>query len=91
MPEFSISGNYEDYEAYHLVKFADQEGYVFLTGYYNQQLYNGITVGSILLSALLLIGVVMLQVHKVIRYICILNRDFRKRRFGICDYGSGKG
>lgn len=86
MPEFSISGNYEDYEAYHLVKFADQEGYVFLTGYYNQQLYNGITVGSILLSALLLIGVVMLQVHKVIRYICILNREIQILESGDLEY-----
>ena len=86
MPEFSFSGNYEDYEAYHLVKFADQEGYVFLTGYYNQQFYNGITVGSILLSALLLIGVVMMQVHKVIRYVCTLNREIQILESGDLEY-----
>ncbi len=86
MPEFSFSGNYEDYEAYHLVQFADQEGYVFLTGYYNQQFYNGITVGSVLLSALLLIGVVMLQVHKVIRYIRTLNREIQILESGDLDY-----
>lgn len=86
MPEFSFSGNYEDYEAYHLVQFADQEGYVFLTGYYNQQFYNGITVGSVLLSALLLIGVVMLQVHKVIRYIRTLNQEIQILESGDLDY-----
>ena len=86
MPEFSFSGNYEDYEAYHLVKFADQEGYVFLTGYYNQQFYNGITVGSILLSSLLLIGVVMMQVHKVIRYVCTLNREIQILESGDLEY-----
>lgn len=86
MPEFSFSGNYEDYEAYHLVKFADQEGYVFLTGYYNQQFYNGITIGAVILSVFLLIGVVMLQVHKIIRYICKLNQEIQILESGDLKY-----
>uniref|UniRef100_UPI0022E8E2A4 histidine kinase dimerization/phospho-acceptor domain-containing protein n=1 Tax=Enterocloster aldenensis TaxID=358742 RepID=UPI0022E8E2A4 len=86
MPVFSFSGDYEDYEAYHLVQFTDQEGYVFLTGYYNQRFYTGITVASVLLSALLLIGVVMMEVHKVIRYICILNREIQILESGDLNY-----
>lgn len=86
MPVFSFSGDYEDYEAYHLVQFTDQEGYVFLTGYYNQRLYTGITAASVLLSALLLIGMVMMEVHKVIKYICILNREIQILESGDLEY-----
>ena len=86
MPVFSFSGDYEGYEAYHLVQFIDQEGYVFLTGYYNQRFYTGITVASVLLSVLLLIGVVMREVHKVIRYICILNREIQILESGDLNY-----
>ena len=71
---------------FHLVQFTDQEGYVFLTGYYNQRFYTGITVASFLLSALLLIGVVMMEVHKVIRYICILNREIQILESGDLNY-----
>lgn len=86
MPAFSFSGDYEDYEAYHLVEFADEKGYVFLTGYYNQRFYTGITVTSILLAGLLLMGIVMLQVHQVIRYICTLNEEIQILESGALDY-----
>ncbi|NBI71978.1 HAMP domain-containing protein [Clostridiaceae bacterium] len=86
LPVLSVSGNYEDYEDYHLIEFRDQTGYVYLTGYYSYQFHMYATIAEIVLCALVMIGAVMAEVHRLIRYICQLDREIQILETGNLEY-----
>ena len=86
VPESNISGNYQDFESYHLIEFSDRTAYVFLTGYYDYQFSNYVIIAGILLSVILFFSIVMSEVRKILGYICRLNEEIQILESGNLEY-----
>lgn len=87
MPEFSFTGNYDDYEAYHQVTFAEgKQGHVFLNGYYSYQFDMYALVIESMAAFVWMFVLVMLKVRNLIRYIGQLDQEIQILESGNLEY-----
>lgn len=85
-PEFHVTGQYYEWEAYKVVDFEDGPAQVFLTGMYAYQYFNYALLLEFFLSVLLFIGIIMAGIRGTMKYIRILSDEIGILEGGNLDY-----
>lgn len=86
-PEFHVTGQYYEWEAYKVVDFEDGPAQVFLTGMYTYQFFNYALLMEFFLSVLLFIGIIMWGIRSTMKYIRTLGAEIEILEGGNLDYG----
>ena len=85
-PEFHVTGQYYEWEAYKSINFEDGEAQVFLTGMYTYQFFNYALLIEFFLSFLLFVGIIMAGIRSTMKYISALSTEIEILEGGNLDY-----